>query len=205
MSTDNTTLMRMARESLNGKWGLAIGTFLLYSLIMGSFGAMRQLGILSLIIGGPMMLGAALFSLSIVREEETRVEVLFQGFKNFSTALVTYLLMILYIFLWTLLLIIPGIIAALSYSMTFYILVDEPGIKPSEALELSKSMMDGYKMKLFTLYLWFFLLALLCILTLGIGFLWLIPYAEITMATFYEDIKEMDLHDHQLYEEKEIV
>jgi len=197
--------MKMARESLTGIWGIAIGTFLLYTVIMGSFGAMRQLGVIGLIIGGPMLLGAARFSLSIVRDEEARMELLFEGFKNFATALVTYLLMVLYIFLWTLLLIIPGIIAALSYSMTFYILADEPEIKPSAALQLSKSMMDGSKMKLFTLGLWFFLLSLLCVLTLGIGFLWLIPYANVTLATFYEDIKETSQPDHQQYEEKEIV
>jgi uncharacterized membrane protein len=73
--------------------------------------------------------------------------------------------------------------------MTFYILADDPGIKPQDALKKSKSMMDGYKLKLFYLCLRFFLLALLCILTLGIGFLWLIPYVHVTMAKFYDDIR----------------
>lgn len=98
--------------------------------------------------------------------------------------------MILYVLLWTLLLIVPGIIAALGYSMTFYILADEPELKAEEALRKSKAMMDGYKLKLFYLDLRFFLLAFLCILTLGIGFLWLIPYVNVTTALFYEDIKE---------------
>jgi uncharacterized membrane protein len=102
---------------------------------------------------------------------------------------VAYLLVVLYIILWTLLLIVPGIIAALSYSMTFYILADEPAIKAEDALRKSKAMMDGYKLKLFYLCLWFFLLALLCVLTLGIGFLWFIPFVNVTMAKFYDDIK----------------
>ena len=73
-------------------------------------------------------------------------------------------------------------------------------------LRQSKEMMDGHKSKLFTLYLWFLLLGLGCILTLGIGFLWLIPYAKITTAAFYEDIKSIDNIDNiPLYEEKEIV
>jgi uncharacterized membrane protein len=97
--------------------------------------------------------------------------------------------MLLFVILWTLLLIIPGIIAGLSYSMTFYILSDDRTLKPREALDKSKQMMDGYKMKLFKLALRFFLLALLCILTLGIGFLWLIPYANVTMANFYDDVR----------------
>ena len=96
--------------------------------------------------------------------------------------------MLLYVLLWTLLLIIPGIIAALGYSMTYYILADDPLLKPQDALKKSKTMMNGHKTKLFYLCLRFFLLALLCILTLGIGFFWLIPYVHVTMAKFYDDI-----------------
>lgn len=190
MGTDNIILMRMARESLKEKWGLAIGTFLIYSLITGAAGSIGASGsIISLLIGGPFMLGAATFSLSISRGKEARLEQIFQGFNYFTTAFVAYLLMVVFVILWMLLLIIPGIIAALSYSMTFYILSDEPTLKAQDALKKSKAMMEGYKLKLFYLCLRFFLLALLCILTLGIGFLWLIPFIHITMAKFYDDIK----------------
>jgi uncharacterized membrane protein len=196
MNTDNLTLMRASREALRGKWGIAILTFFIYALLTTTSGTMRTHGsyltissTLTLIIGGPLALGAAIFSLSISRGKEARLEVIFLGFNNFGTALVTYLLLLLYIFLWTLLLIVPGIIAALGYSLTFYILADDPNIKPQDALKKSKSMMDGYKEKLFYLSLRFLLLAILCILTLGIGFLWLIPYVHVTMAKFYDDVK----------------
>ncbi len=196
MNTENVTLMRAARESLKGKWGLAILTFLIYILITSTPGTTRSYGsmltfssALTLILNGPLALGAAIFSLSISRGKEARLEQIFLGFNNFSTALITYLLLVVYILLWTLLLIIPGIIAALGYSMTFFILSDDPLIRPQDALKKSKSMMEGYKLKLFYLWLRFFLLGLLCILTLGIGFLWLIPFVHITMAKFYDDIK----------------
>jgi uncharacterized membrane protein len=196
MNTENITLMREARESLKGKWGLAILTLFIYTLLTTASGSTRLHGsmltissMLTLIIGGPLALGAAIFSLSISRGKEAMLEQIFQGFNNFSTALIAYLLVILYVLLWALLLIVPGIIAALGYSMTFYILADDPLIKPQDALKKSKSMMDGYKMKLFYLWLRFFLLALLCILTLGIGFFWLIPFIHVTMAKFYDDIK----------------
>lgn len=190
MKTENGSLMILARESLRGKWGQAIGTYLVYSLIMGSFGAWpKEGGVIGLLIAGPMMLGAAIYSLAISRGEESRLEMIFDGFRDFGNALGAYLLMILYIILWLLLLIVPGIIAALSYSMVFYIFADDRSIKPAELLRRSKKMMYGHKEKLFYLYLRFLLLALLCILTLGIGFLWLIPYVHVTMAKFYEDIR----------------
>jgi uncharacterized membrane protein len=196
MNTENVTLMRASRESLKGKWGIAILTFVIYTLLTTTSGAVRLhdsfltlSSVLTLVIGGPLALGAAIFSLSISRGKEVMLEQIFQGFNNFSTAFITYLLVLLYVLLWTLLLIVPGIIAALGYSMTFYILADEPLIKPQDALKKSKSMMDGYKLKLFYLGLRFFLLALLCLLTLGIGFFWLIPYFHVTMAKFYDDIK----------------
>jgi uncharacterized membrane protein len=194
MKTENVVLMKMARESLSGKWGLAIGTFLVYVLLVGAFpGATRifpAAGLIGLIITGPLLLGISIFSLAIARNQEARLEQIFNGFSNFGTALGAYILMVVFIVLWMLLLIVPGIIAAISYSMTFYIIADDDSIKPMEAIDKSKKMMYGYKWKYFRLALRFLGWALLCILTLGIGFLWLIPYIQVTCAKFYDDIKE---------------
>ena len=194
MKTENVVLMQMARESLVGKWGLAIGTFVLYSLIAGSIQSIPIVGVItSIIISGPFEIGIAFFSLSISRNQDAKLEQIFQGFKNFGTALGAYLLRSLFIFLWTLLLIIPGIIAAISYSMTFYILADDNSIGAMDAIDKSKKMMDGYKWKCFCLGLEFLGWALLCILTLGIGLLWLIPYYHVSMAKFYDDLKANSL------------
>lgn len=193
MPVDNSALMRKTQDAMQGKWALAIGTFLLYSLFVSCAGAFKTSGsIIGLIIAGPFMLGAARFSLNIARRHEARVEQLFQGFNNFLQALGTYLLMLLFVCLWTLLLIIPGIVAALSYAMAFYILADEPSVSAGDALRRSKAMMQGHKWKLFGLCFRFFLLALLCVLTLGIGFLWLIPFVHVTMAGFYDDLKHSE-------------
>jgi len=192
MATENLALMKKGRESLKGNWGLAIGAFLVVYLIEGAIQSIHKGsgGILILIIGGPFALGMAMFSLSYSRHLEPRFEQIFEGFRDFTRALVTYLLVVLYVFLWMLLLIVTGIIAALSYSMTFFILADDPSIKAADALKKSKQMMNGYKWKLFRLYLRFFGWGLLCILTLGIGFLWLGPWMYITTAHFYDDIKD---------------
>ncbi|NTW32549.1 MAG: DUF975 family protein [Bacteroidetes bacterium] len=198
MKTENIVLMNMAKESLKGKWALAIGTFLVYYIIIGALQTVFRISpqttisisLFSLIISGPMTLGLAIFSLTLSRNQDARFEQIFQGFNNFGTSLGAYLLMILFVILWSILLIIPGIIAALSYSMTFFIIADDNTIGAMEAIDKSKKMMDGYKLKYFYLILRFFGWALLCILTLGIGFLWLAPYMQVTMAKFYEDIKE---------------
>lgn len=83
--SENVELMRMARESLKGKWGLAIGTFVVYILITGSAGSIPKAGpVISLLISGPFALGAAIFSLSLSRGREARLEQIFYGFNYFK-------------------------------------------------------------------------------------------------------------------------
>lgn len=202
METRNVDLMRSARESLKGKWGLAISVFVVFTIMVSAVSAIPKAGsIISLIIAGPFVLGVTIFSLSISRNKEAKFEQLFIGFNNFGKSVGTYLLMVLFIFLWSLLLIIPGIIAAISYSLVFYVLADNPYLGPKEALEKSKKMMYGYKWKFFRLQLRFFGLSLLCLLTLGIGFIWLIPYMQITLAKFYDDLKEKNEIPQKVAEE----
>ena len=190
MVKENTELMAEARESLSGNWGLAIATFLVYGIIISIFQVIPTVGpVLVLFIASPMLVGISMFSLSLSRGENARLEQIFEGFKNYSTVLGAYLLMVVLILLWMLLLIIPGIIAAIAYSQTFYILAEDDAISSMDALKKSKEMMDGYKWKYFCLGLRFIGWALLCILTLGIGFLWLSPYIQISYAKFYEDLK----------------
>jgi|688.fasta_scaffold250025_2 uncharacterized membrane protein len=190
MKTENSILRQQAINSLTGKWGIAIGGCLLTLVISSVISNLPIIGfIASLILTGPLQLGFAKFILSISRNNESKIDQLFEGFNDFNRAMVSYLTMFLFIFLWTLLLLIPGIIAGLSYSMTFFILADDPNISASDALKKSKSLMDGRKMDLFLLSLSFIGWALLCILSLGIGFLWLIPYVNVSLAKFYQDIK----------------
>jgi uncharacterized membrane protein len=190
MRTENTVLMQQARESLAGRWGQAIGILVVYMILMIAIQLIPVAGaIIGLLIGGPMAIGLATFSLALARNQEIIFNQLFEGFNKFGLALATYFLMVVFILLWMLLLIIPGIIAALSYSMTFYILADEESMDAMEAIDKSKAMMDGYKWKYFCLGLRFVGWAILCILTLGIGFLWLVPYMQVTNAKFYEDVK----------------
>ena len=145
--------------------------------------------VLSLILTGPMTLGISMLFLDASRGRGIVLQRVFDGFKSFGASVLAYILMNIFILLWSLLLIIPGILASLSYSMTFFVLADNPGMGALEAIDRSKQMMLGYRWKLFCLYCRFIGWALLAgIFTLGIGFLWLEPYMKTSMARFYDDI-----------------
>ncbi len=202
---DNKTLMRLARESLKGKWGLAIGGFFVYVLIEMLVAIPGVGPVATIFIAGPMMGGLTIFALAISRNQEAKLDQLFQAFNRFGTYLGAYWLMVLYIILWSLLLIIPGIIAAYAYSLIFFILADEPSIGISEALKKSKAMMNGYKWKYFCLSFRFFGWVILSILTCGIGFLWLFPYMQVSFAKFYEDLKAGQQATQQVAELEKIV
>ena len=101
-----------------------------------------------------------------------------------------YLLMEIKVALWTFLFIIPGIVKAFAYALTPFLLVDCPELSALQCIKLSNQMMKGHKFDLFYLYLSFIGWMLLSILTLGIGLLWLVPYMQTSMASFYLDVKE---------------
>jgi len=146
----NRDLIREARECLSGLWSVAVGAALVYNLILMAVGfAPYTAGIVQWIIAGPMATGLAILILALARREEARIAQLFEGFKRFGTTLGAYLLMNLFILLWSLLLIIPGIIASYAYAMTFYVIADDPSVGALTAIRRSKEMMRGRKWKLF--------------------------------------------------------
>jgi uncharacterized membrane protein len=188
-STENHELMTQARQRLQGNWGIAIGFYLLLMIINYALGCIPAIGtIASMVLSGPFSLGACIFFLAISRGHEKSISMLFAGFENFGTAFCAYFLTAIYTLLWMLLFIIPGIIAAYRYSQTFFIIANDKSISASEAIARSKEMMDGNKWKFFCLNCRFIGWALLCILTLGIGILWLGPYMFTSISRFHDDV-----------------
>ncbi|MCO6461603.1 MAG: DUF975 family protein [Saprospiraceae bacterium] len=187
MNKSIITLKNRALDSLRNNWGLAIGVFIVFQIVIG---ASSLFFIGPILISGPLLLGAAIFTLNLSRKYPIEFSQLFDGFNRFGTALGAHLLSLIYIFLWSLLLIIPGIIAALSYSMTFFIIADNPTISADEAITTSKEMMNGHKMDLLILYLSFIGWFILCFFTFFIGLLWLIPYMQVTIANFYDEVRK---------------
>jgi len=133
------------------------------------------------------------YFLKLIRDEGPIIEDMFGGFKLFIKSFVLNLLTTIFIVLWTLLLIIPGIIATYRYSMAYYIMTDNPQLSSFDALNESKRMMIGFKFKLFTLWCSFLGWFLLGIITIGIAFLWVSPYYAAAKANFYQDLKAKSL------------
>lgn len=182
-------LRQEARARLSGNWGKAILVCvitLLISLILNRITGILA-PILTLLIAGPLAVGGAKFFLAIARARgpQASISLLFDGFSNYLKTVGLYVVMGIFVLLWSLLLIVPGIIAAYRYSQAYYILSDEPEIGIMEAINRSKTLMVGHKWELFVLQLSFIGWALLCIITLGIGFLWLAPYSATTSAVYY--------------------
>ena len=148
-------------SEMKGCYGKAFALLTVYSLILAA-SAITIVG--PLIIAGPMTLGLSRGFLELARKKKTPFSVLFSGFKDFKRSFCTFLLVALKTVLWTLLFVVPGIIAAIRYSLSFFVLADNPDIKAYEAIEKSKQMMKGKKWKFFgvsvcftTFYGWFIL------------------------------------------------
>jgi uncharacterized membrane protein len=142
-----------------------------------------------MITSGAFALGFVGYFLKRIRGEEITLTNIFDGFKRFWPAFVLSFFSALFIALWSLLLLIPGIIKAYAYSMAYYILYDNPGMSTLEAIKKSQIMMKGYKGKLFLLHLSFIGWFLLGALSFGIAYLWIYPYMCLSIANFYENLK----------------
>lgn len=141
-----------------------------------------------LVLGSVVGVGYSRFNLELVDRREPAFGNLFQYFPHWGNAVLTGLLKGLFIFAWSLLLVIPGIIASYSYAMSGYILAENPELSPSEVLSRSKAMMAGNRWRLFCLQFSFIGWAILCAFTLGIGNLWLRPYQSAATAAFYREV-----------------
>lgn len=197
MKTDSE-LKNEALASLKGKWASAALYTLVYLLIIGSLSYIDNGGnLVNLIITAPLTYGVKLlFYDSLKYQKEPDFEKMFEGFHDFLRVWCTGLLIAVYTFLWSLLLVIPGIMKSYSYAMTYYIMMDDPEMKYDAAIEKSMQMMDGQKMRLFLLDFSFIGWVFLSVLTCGIGFFFLTPYIQTTHAAFYEDLKGSAVYAH---------
>lgn len=146
------------------------------------------LGLVHFVIGGPVKLGNCHYLLHQHDKEEMSIHDLFSEFGRWGAGFALNLLSGLFIGLWTMLFIIPGIVASYSYAMAPFILAENPEMSAMDAIRSSKELMKGHKGELFRLDLSFIGWGLLCVLTCGIGYLFLSPYQAASRAAFYRNL-----------------
>ena len=172
-------------------WLYALLALAIASAVNSIAGAVLP-GVGAILVTGPMSLGAAYVILKLARTgQKIDFKDLFRGFtQDIGQNILLGLLSSLFVALWSLLLIVPGIMKAYSYSMIYYIKADHPEYDWRTCLHASQEMTYGHKMELFVLDLSFIGWYILGTLCLGVGTLWVIPYHETAKALVYEQIKK---------------
>lgn len=159
-------------------------------LIIVVQGAILSFGsIVGFILAGALSIGLSTFFLHNADRQNTDISDLFTPFKQqFGNSILYFLLQTLFVSLWSLLFIIPGIVASFGYAMTPYILAEHPEISAIDALRMSKDMMKGNKGKYFCLQFSFIGWFILSMFTFGIGILFLSPYIQAANAEFFNEV-----------------
>ena len=183
-------LKDLAKKQIQGNVGMFFVCYFLISIMIGA-GASVIFG--AFLLTPPFTLALVIISQNLVKGEKPKIENIFDGFKEngFERSLILYLLVYVYTLLWSLVFIIPGIIKGLSYSMSFYILQDNPDMTPTEAIEERKRITYGHKWEIFVLYLSFIGWYLLVPFTFGAILIYLIPYVQMTNVNYYNKLKEI--------------
>ena len=186
-----------AKAQIQGK----IGILFLITLIIGAISGAAT-GLLSLIPGGSliatiiitpaMSLSLVRVYLMVIKGQTPEVKDAFCGFDDFFSAFKVSCLTGIFTFLWSLLFVIPGIIKAISYSMSMFILAENKGKSAMECINESKAITDGHKMELFLLGLSFMGWILLTVVTCGIAYIWVGPYMSAAFANAYRSLKPVE-------------
>lgn len=207
----NSEIRQEALSLMKGNWGSAvlvtvalyliiiicavvsttIGTMIGGDTISNSIGQILSL-LTTILVSYPILFASMMLFLHFVRgEQKLYIGGLFKVFSKpyYGKSIGVYLLMYIFTLLWSLLLIVPGIIKSLAYSLAPFILVDNPELSANQAINESVKMMKGHKMDLFLIMLGYVGFALLSILALGIPLLWVVPYYQAVLAKFYEEVK----------------
>lgn len=155
------------------------------ALVAGFIGIV--IGLVSLVLNA----GYVVYAMNVRKGQTTPYATLFDGFVFAGKLILLNIVISVFVFLWSLLLFIPGIIATYRYRFAIYNLCDDPSVGVMEALRMSKAQTKGHKGQLFVLDLSFIGWNLLCALTLGILSIWIMPYIQQTDIGYFEAIKSM--------------
>lgn len=175
---------RRALETIKNHWGEAILISLAYSVLLGILSTIFGIGA---IIGGSLLLiGYHTALINASKNGKFVIEDLFKGInkETVTTRISMSVLKWVYITLWSLLFVIPGIIKSYSYMLTEYVALLNPEMTADECITESRRLMNGHKMKMFLLDLSFIGWDILCVFTFGIGYILLNPYKAQTKLEY---------------------
>ena len=194
----------MAKEQIKGNIAILFVIMLIVGVISSLLGVIPVVGaIASALIVPALSLSVNRIYLNLAKGTKPTVNDTFSGIDDFWSAFKVNFFSGLFITLWLFLLIIPGIVKALSYSMAPFILAENKGKPALECINESKAMMNGHKMELFVLYLSFIGWGLLCAITFGIASIWVTPYMSATVVNFYNKIKPVTAEPEEAAEAAE--
>ena len=159
--------------------------------------------LLALVIGGCIEMGQATFNLHLMRGQRAVFPDLFSQFHRLGAGIAMVILRSVFVWLWSLLFVIPGIIATYRYAMMPFLMAEFPDLGAMDAMRESKRLMQGNKWRLFCLELSFLGWAFLCMFTLGIGMLWLLPYMASARTAFYLEVTGRSHEQQQTYRSPE--
>ena len=184
-------LKAKAKAQLQGKIGKIFLCMLIVVAISAACNLVPGIGtIASIIIAPALSIGLYLVFLDMTYGKDPEVSTLFNGFQYTGKALWLTILVGVFTFLWALLCYIPGIVKSIAYSMSYYVLAENPNMTAREALNVSKRITNGHKMDLFVLSLSFIPWLLLVMVTCGIAAIYVAPYMQLTITNFYHEIKD---------------
>ena len=180
---------QLGGQIFSNQWMMALALCLISTVITTVAGIVVP-GLGALIITGPLTVSLCGSFVAQTRyAREMQIEDLFVAFKrDFGGCFILALMQAIFIFLWSLLFVIPGIVKSYSYAMCMYIKSDHPDYDWRACLDASRQMMKGNKWRLFVLDLSFIGWYIVGALIIGVGTLWVVPYHQATRAQFYEDL-----------------
>lgn len=163
----------------------------IYSLLVYYLGEETNsiVSIIAEMIGFILEIGSVVYLVNLINNREFKLDMLWSKFNDWKKIFTVYLLRLINVFLWLLLLVIPGLIKSISYALVPYILADDTEKSSKEILKYSEEIMQGHKMEYFTLLLSFIGWHILAVFTLGILEIWILPYQKVTITKYLYDLK----------------
>lgn len=196
--TERITLKEKAKAQIKGHIGVLFAVTIIVAAITAALNTTTvdiedvwkkiPTMVVSILVTPAFLLGTIYVYIDLVGNKEVKATRVFDGFNSYGRAILLALLQGVFTFLWALLLIVPGIIKAISYSQGMYLIATHPEMSASEAMNESKRMMQGHKWEYFVLILSFIWWGLLFVVSCGIASIYVTPYFQATLTDYYYDL-----------------